>query len=154
MTETATHAQDEIQWPASTQAGRARAVALAELDPLSLPRNWVEYQSHGRLLVIGPADDALPLAEALNGPLTCALLATRPPSEPPEEAPRVRYLDGRPRDLEGHLGAFNLNVEVDRGRVLEAAAAFGIESGTFDLVLDLDGSADLRMDEPPPGYYR
>jgi len=153
MTGTRADEQGEIQWPASTRAGRARAAALDELEPLPQPLQWVEYKSCGRLLVIGPADDALPLAEALNESLTCALLATRPPSEAPEAAPSVRYLDGRPRNLSGYLGAFELDVEVDRGRVLGAAAAFGIESGTFDLVLDLDGSGGFRMDEPPPGYF-
>ncbi|MGK7294540.1 MAG: 4Fe-4S binding protein, partial [Candidatus Wenzhouxiangella sp. M2_3B_020] len=117
------------------------------------PRDWVEYRSSGRLLIIGPADDAWPLAETLADRLTCALLATSPPSEPPETAPSFRYLDGRPRNLNGYLGAFELDVEVDRGRVLDAGAAFGTESGTFDLVLDLDGSGNMRMDEPPPGYY-
>lgn len=153
MTAAASDAHAGIRWPASTQAGRARAAAIDELDVLPGPDGWVEYRSSGRLLIIGPADDALPLAEALKDELTCTLLATRPPAEPPEAAPPVRYLDGRPHDLTGHLGAFTLNVEVDRGRVLEAGAAFGIESGTFDLVLDLDGSGNLRMDEPPPGYY-
>lgn len=153
MTETRTDPADEIQWPASTLAGRARAEALDELDSMPQPEEWVEYKSLGRLLIIGSADDALPMAEVLKESLDCALLATSPPSEPPETAPAVRYLDGRPRDLTGYLGAFTLNVEVDRGRVLEAAAAFATESGTFDLVLDLDGSGGMRMDEPPPGYF-
>ncbi|MFO7764184.1 MAG: 4Fe-4S binding protein [Wenzhouxiangellaceae bacterium] len=153
MTETPTDRDGEIQWPASTRAGQARAVALEALEPMPQPQEWVEYKSSGRLLIIGPADDALPLARVLDEHLSCVLLATRPPGEPPETAPPVRYLDGRPRNLAGYLGAFTLDVEVDRGRVLEAGAAFGIESGTFDLVLDLDGSGGLRMDEPPPGYY-
>ena len=153
MTETRTDRTDDIQWPASTLAGRARAEALDELDSMPQPDEWVEYKSLGRLLIIGSADDALPLAEVLKDHLDCSLLATSPPSEPPETAPAVRYLDGRPRDLIGYLGAFKLNVEVDRGRVLEAAAAFATESGIFDLVLDLDGSGGMRMDEPPPGYF-
>src|SRR6056297_3311196 len=153
MTETRTDRADDIQWPALTLAGRARAEALDELDSMPQPDEWVEYKSLGRLLIIGSADDALPLAEVLKDCLDCSLLATSPPSEPPETAPSVRYLDGRPRALTGYLGAFTLNVEVDRGRVLEAAAAFATESGNFDLVLDLDGSGGMRMDEPPPGYF-
>jgi len=153
MTETPTDRADDIQWPAVTLAGQARAEALDELDSMPQPGEWVEYKSLGRLLIIGSADDALPLAEVLKDCLDCSLLATSPPSEPPETAPSVRYLDGRPRALTGYLGAFTLNVEVDRGRVLEAAAAFATESGNFDLVLDLDGSGGMRMDEPPPGYF-
>jgi len=153
MTETLTDPGTEIQWPASTPAGRARAIALEALEPMPQPEAWVEYKSFGRLLIIGPADDALPLAKVLDEHLNCVLLATRPPAEPPDTAPPVRYLDGRPCNLTGYLGQFTLDIEVDRGRVLGAGAAFGIESGTFDLVLDLDGSGGLRMDEPPPGYF-
>jgi len=154
MTQIPAESVDGIEWPATTPAGHARAAALAEFDPMPEPMEWVEYQSSGRLLIIGPADDAWPLAEALSEHLECTMLATRPPDSPPESAPPARYLDGRPKDLTGYLGSFRLNVEVDRGRVLEAGPAFGIESGIFDLVLDLDGSGGMRMDEPPPGYFR
>jgi len=154
MTQTPAEPVDGIAWPATTPAGRARAAALADSEPMPEPMEWVEYRSSGRLLIIGPADDAWPLAEMLSEHLACTMLATSPPSSPPDTAPPARYLDGRPRDLTGHLGDFSLNVEVDRGRVLDAGPAFGIESGTFDLVLDLDGSGGMRMDEPPPGYFR
>jgi len=154
MIETHAESADGIKWPATTPAGIARVAALAEFEPMPEPMDWVEYQSSGRLLIIGPADEAWPLAEVLSKYLTCSMLATRPPDAAPDAPPPARYLDGRPRDLTGHLGAFELNVEVDRGRVLPAGPAFGIESGTFDLVLDLDGSGGLRMDEPPPGYFR
>lgn len=153
MNPTQADSDDGIEWPATTSAGLARAAALADFDRMPEPAEWVEYQSTGRLLIIGPADDAWPLAEALSEHLSCSMLATRPPSEPPDAAPPARYLDGRPRNLTGYLGAFSLDVEVDRGRVLGAGPAFGMDSGTFDLVLDLDGSAGLRMDEPPPGYF-
>ncbi len=139
---------------ATTAIGQARAAALEAFDPPPDPLEWVEYHSEGRLLIIGPADEAWPIAEQLKAHLKCTLLATEPPSEIPETAPPGRYLDGRPRELEGYLGAFTLKVEVDRGRVLDAGAAFGIDPGTFDLVLDLDGSADSGVDEPPVGYYR
>lgn len=154
MIQTPADPVDGIEWPATTPAGLARAAALAEFEPMPEPMEWVEYHSSGRLLIIGPADDAWPLAETLSKHLTCAMLATSPPTEPPDAPPAARYLDGRPRDLTGYLGAFSLNVEVDRGRVLGAGPAFGIESGIFDLVLDLDGSGGMRMDEPPPGYFR
>ncbi len=142
------------QLSAKGAIGRARAAALAEFDPPPEPMEWVEYHSEGRLLIIGPADEAWPIAEQLKPHLKCTMLATEPPSEPPDKAPPGKYLDGRPLALSGYLGAFTLKVEVDRGRVLEAGPAFGIDPGTFDLVLDLDGSADSGVDEPPVGYYR
>jgi ferredoxin len=142
------------QLSANSAIGQARAAALAEFDPPPEPMEWVEYHSEGRLLIIGPADEAWPIAEQLKPHLKCTMLATEPPGEPPEKAPPGKYLDGRPLELEGYLGAFTLKVEVDRGRVLEAGPAFGIDPGTFDLILDLDGSADSGVDEPPVGYYR
>ncbi len=145
---------DMEQLSATGPSGKARAMALKEFDPPPEPMEWVEYRSEGRLLIIGPADEAWAIAERLKGDLKCTMLATEPPSEPPDRAPPGRYLDGRPRELSGYLGTFTLKVEVDRGRVLDAGAAFGIDPGTFDLVLDLDGSADTGVDEPPVGYYR
>jgi ferredoxin len=145
---------DIKQLSATSSTGRARAAALDDFDPPPEPMEWVEYRSEGRLLIIGPADEAWPIAEQLKADLKCTMLATAPPSDPPDRAPPGRYLDGRPLELSGYLGAFTLKVEVDRGRVLEAAAAFGIDPGTFDLILDLDGSADSGVDLPPPGYYR
>ena len=142
------------QLSASTPSGKARAIALEGFDPPPEPMEWVEYRSEGRLLIIGPADEAWPIAEQLKSDLKITMLATTPPTEPPDRAPPGRYLDGRPKELTGYLGTFTLKVEVDRGRVLEAGAAFGIDPGTFDLVLDLDGSADSGVDEPPVGYYR
>ncbi|MDT8437404.1 MAG: 4Fe-4S binding protein [Wenzhouxiangellaceae bacterium] len=142
----------EPNWPARTAAGRARAAALAGFEPPAEPAEWVEYQSQGRVLIIGPADEAWPLAAALREQLDCFMLATRPPTESPESAPPARYLDGRPRGLSGYLGNFTLEIEVERGRVLPAAAAFGSDRDSFDLVLDLDGSGNIRVDVPPPGY--
>lgn len=145
---------DPRQLTATTSTGQARAAALEAFDPPPDPLEWVEYHSEGRLLLIGPADEIWPMAEHLKAHLKCTMLATEPPAEIPENAPPGRYLDGRPRELTGYLGAFTLKVEVDRGRVLDAGAAFGIDPGTFDLILDLDGSADSGVDEPPVGYYR
>ena len=139
---------------AAGAAGKARAAALADFDPPPEPMEWVEYQSAGRLLIIGPSDEAWPIAARLKPHLSCIVLATEPPSEVPDAPPPVKSIDGRPHDIEGFLGQFTLKVEVDRGRIIEAAAAFGIDPGTFDLILNLDGSADPGMDVPPPGYYR
>jgi len=140
--------------PAAGTAGKARALALADFDPPPEPMQWVEYQSAGRLLIIGPSDEAWPIAAQLKPHLSCIVLATEPPSEVPDSPPPVKSIDGRPHDIDGYLGQFSLKVEIDRGRIVEAAAAFGIDPGTFDLILNLDGSADPGMDVPPPGYYR
>ncbi|MGY6552983.1 MAG: 4Fe-4S binding protein [Wenzhouxiangella sp.] len=139
---------------ATTPTGQARAAALAEFDPPPEPMEWVEYQSSGRLLIIGPSDEAWAIADQLKAHLSCTVLATEPPTDIPDEAPPVKSVDGRPHDIEGWMGQFTLKVEVDRGRLVDAAAAFGIDPGSFDLILNLDGSADPGMDLPPLGYFR
>ena len=149
--------QDQIDLDAlqrSTAAGRARAEALADFDEPPGAMEWVEYHSEGRLLIIGPADAAWPVAEQLKSRLRCIVLATEPPADAPEFAPPVKTIDGRPHDITGYLGQFTLKVEVDRGRIVDAAAAFGIDPGSFDMILNLDRSADPGMDLPPLGYYR
>ena len=145
---------DISRLPASSDIGQARAAALADFEPPPEPMEWVEYQSAGRLLIIGPSDEAWSVAARLKQHLSCTVLATEPPVDIPDEAPPVKSLDGRPHDIDGYMGQFTLKVEVDRGRVVDAAAAFGMDPGTFDLILNLDGSADPGVDLPPLGYFR
>ena len=147
-------ALDPAQLPAQTMRGEARRRALSDYEEPAGAMEWVEYRSEGRLLIIGPADQAWPVAERLKSSLRCIVLATAPPAEAPEFPPPVKTVDGRPHEIDGYLGQFTLKVEVDRGRIVEAAAAFGIDPGRFDLILNLDRSADPGMDVPPLGYYR
>ncbi|CAA6821741.1 MAG: Iron-sulfur cluster-binding protein, partial [uncultured Thiotrichaceae bacterium] len=89
----------------------------------------VEYQSRGRVLVIGSAIDIARFGE-LSEPLTMnSLIVNRS-----EEA-----------ELEGALGSFSLNMQSSISKNLPAFQT--------DLVVDLCDTPLLSMAVPPPGYY-
>ncbi|MDT8409156.1 MAG: hypothetical protein RQ741_06115, partial [Wenzhouxiangellaceae bacterium] len=140
------------QLTTNTVQGRARAAALQGFEPPPEPMEWVEYRSAGTLLIIGPADEAWPLARALGDSLECAVLATAKPATAPESAPPATTAYGNPVELSGHLGAFTLSVEDPSGRVHKTTAVFGADRAAFDLVLDLNRKSALARQILPPGY--
>ena len=85
----------------------AALLALAELpEPEPVPA--VSYKSGGELLVIGPAEAAIPWAEKLAGQLGVNVLMTgRHGGELPTER-RYPVWSGRPKSVKGHLGAFEV----------------------------------------------
>ncbi|MEO5813218.1 MAG: 4Fe-4S binding protein [Rhodanobacter sp.] len=141
--------------PASTAAphGHARAAALAAFVAPQPVVQWVEYKSTGRLLIIGPADEAWPLSKALATSLDCAVLATRRPAEPPESAPPVRTAYGTVHSLTGHLGAFQLEVETEAGTLAANELVFGAGHPGYDLVLDIQAEPAIKRGVPPLGYH-
>lgn len=130
----------------------ARAAALAAWEAPQPMVEWVEYRSAGRLLIIGAADEAWPLAKALGGTLACSVLATRRPAGVPDAPPPAPTAYGKPHALTGHLGAFALQVADEAGAIVDAAVAFGAAGATHDLVLDLDPSPAIAREVPPLGY--
>lgn len=131
----------------------ARTAALAAYAPPQPVSEWVEYNSRGRTLIIGAADDAWPLAKTLAAQLDCVVLATRQPAQAPKSAPPVRTVYGRVRELTGYLGAFELGIETENGDRLTGESAFGPAHAAHDLVLDLDARPTLAVEIPPPGYH-
>lgn len=145
---------ERMDWPATTDAGRARLQVMAKLPGPPPPDAWVEYDTAGSLLIIGPADRAWPLARQLSlKGLDCAVLATRPPQQPPESAPPSPTVHGTPLEMAGHLGAFTLAIDSARGLRESIPEAFGRERADFDLVLDLQPEASIAAALKPPGYF-
>ncbi|MCW8906798.1 MAG: 4Fe-4S ferredoxin [Sedimenticola sp.] len=100
----------------------------------------VEFTSRGRVVVIGgPA--AGKVAAQLPKPLQGVALLTSGSAAP--DTPVTR-LQGRSLKIEGHLGAFTLNL----GEPGQPDAAVL----KADLVLDLGDEPRLRMPMTPPGY--
>jgi ferredoxin len=88
----------------------AALLAAAEL-PEPEPMSSVAYKSDGHLLVIGPAEAALPWAERLAGELEVAVLVTNARGgELPAER-RFPVWSGRVTALKGWLGAFEVEWE-------------------------------------------
>lgn len=139
--------------PSASPAGQARQRALASFNPHSALPEWVEYQSQGRLLLIGPADAAWTLARRLPQGLRAVVLATAPPAQPPEAPPPAPTVFGRVLELRGYLGAYTLELEDERGRRRDAAGAWGPDGAGIDLVVDLDPQPSLKPALPPPGYF-
>jgi ferredoxin len=139
--------------PDAASNALARAAALAAFVAPQPVVEWVEYKSTGRLLIIGPADEAWPLSKALATKLDCTVLATRRPAAPQESAPPVRTAYGTIHSLTGYLGSFALEVETESGTVAVSEAVFGPGYPGCDLVLDLQAEPAIKSEVPPLGYH-
>jgi len=85
----------------------AALLALADL-PEAEPVASVSYKSGGELLIIGPADTAIPWAERLADQLQVNVLVTsQRGGELPAER-RYPVWSGQGRSVKGHLGAFEI----------------------------------------------
>jgi len=96
----------------------AALLALAEL-PEAEPVASVSYKSGGVLLIVGPAQAAIPWAEKLAEQLEVNVLVTsQRGGELPAER-RYPVWSGRARSVKGHLGAFEVEWEQDNPIDLE-----------------------------------
>ncbi|MCW9022127.1 MAG: 4Fe-4S binding protein [Sedimenticola sp.] len=120
---------------------RAREAALAALGSVVVETtDLVEFQSRGRVLVIG-GPEALEFATRLDTPLQAQVLLIEG-----EELPGVPVISqaGRSLSISGHLGAFLLQ--------LGEPGKSNAESLRADLILDLGAEPQLAMPMKPPGY--
>lgn len=88
----------------------ASLLALADM-PEAEPVPVVNYESQGRLLIIGPGDQALPWAEKLSDSLDVSVLCTEPGS-----LPFVRnypIYTGSVTKLDGYLGNFSVDWDLE-----------------------------------------
>ncbi len=96
----------------------AALLALADL-PEPEPVTGVSYKSGGQLLIVGPAEAAIPWAEKLSGQLEVNVLITsQRGGELPAER-RYPVWSGKVRSVKGYLGAFEVAWEQDNAIDLE-----------------------------------
>lgn len=120
---------------------RARQTAQIALEKLKVqPTSLLEYQSSGRVAVIG-GEQAIELAPRLSGALHPQVILTGGVEEP--GAPLIS-VGGRSIAVEGHLGDFTL--------ILGEAGKPNRESVKVDLIWDLGDEPLLDMPMKPPGY--
>jgi ferredoxin len=96
----------------------AALLALADL-PEPEPVTGVSYKSGGQLLIVGPAEAAIPWAEKLAGQLDVNVLIT---SERGGELPaerRYAVWSGKVKSVKGYLGAFEVVWEQENAIDLE-----------------------------------
>jgi ferredoxin len=84
----------------------AALLALADM-PEAEPVPVVNYESQGRLLIVGPGEQALPWAEKLGDSLDVSVLCTEPSALP--IARNFPIYTGEVTKLEGYLGNFKVD---------------------------------------------
>ena len=143
-----------LDLPRITADGQARARVLdehARFHPEA--SSYVEYNSRGNLLIVGPTSRALACARRLQGALRCLVLAHGPSAEGESaDADGVTVVSGRLSTLDGHLGNFSARVRA-QGQEFDLAPLFGPRVEHIDLVLDLGEAPALGQDLLPFGYF-
>lgn len=120
---------------------RDKAIELVKNMSVSTT-SLVEYQSRGKLVVIG-GDEAMEFAPRLREKdLTVEVLLTGGGVEPGEI---VIPLGNRKIEIEGYLGAYKIALG-DKGKA-------NFELLTPDLILDLSENSLLSAPLKPPGYF-
>jgi ferredoxin len=121
-------------------ANRAASAAADALQPTAT--SLIEYQSRGRVLIIGATEPAAAATEMLSPSLTAQILRTDGSSD---AAPGTTLLNGRNVEINGHLGNFRVHIGI------EGTAAYQMLSA--DMILDLCRQPLLGMPLKPPGYF-
>lgn len=119
---------------AAAEAALQAALQLPAADPVPA----VNYVSHGRFLIIGELEQALPWAKLLSDTLQVEVLTANEAILPP--ASQITVHVGQVESIHGWLGAFEVN--------------WLTASNTYDLVLDLSPAPLFPMHQPPQGYFR
>ncbi len=138
--------------PSLTANGRARAAALQAHTAPGTGAGTVSYRSRGNLLIIGALQEAVSCARALQPALHCVLLIEPGTGRNASVPQDITLVEGRLKQLDGHLGSFAVRIERD-GQELNAARLFGAQTDSVDLVLDLSVLPFLDREVLPPGYY-
>ncbi len=141
--------------PASTPNGRARAETMRRLriDDYQ-PTSVVEFHSHGRILIFGPAARAMPAARRLSTQLACIVLLEPGDTVAPPggEVAGVTVARGHLDEVGGYLGNYRAVVSAD-GQKFNLAQLFGDDCEVLDLVLDLGDVPHIQRELPPLGYF-
>ncbi len=135
---------------ARTVDGKARRLAIAgvsaqlQVEPTAL----IGFSSAGRLLIMGPGEEARAAARQLGDALEITLLL---PPDDPVDVPGVHIARAALHELSGHFGQFT--AVVARGGERLNLAEYSAATDHFDLVLDLQREPVLRHEVPPLGYF-
>jgi len=120
-----------------------KQAALASLQNHSPePTGQVEYQSNGKVLVIG-GDDALRFATEISEPLTARIVLTADSDLVTDQSVIIKQ-DNRDMVLEGWLGDFKLRLTDEAGQTQTLVA---------DMIVDLNDTPLSQSEIPAPGYF-
>ncbi|MEJ2106618.1 MAG: 4Fe-4S binding protein [Acidiferrobacteraceae bacterium] len=148
-----------VENSSAVQSGNARARSLALEKVRSLgatATSPVDYHSAGRLLILGDASRAVPLAKRLRESLQCTYLNSHEPEAEGVivhgDADGIRVVVADLTGLDGYLGAFTATVR-EREQEANLAQLLGAGDEYFDLVLDLGMPPRVDREILPPGYF-
>lgn len=116
----------------------------------------IDFRSNGHCLIVGDADTALSLAAQLTT-LKCTIASVDPTLSTMEKRLTdngITVFHVPSLTLDGYLGAFSALVENDTATPTSLAVSAYLESGAFDLVLDLSNTPLMAASLPPLGYFR
>lgn len=137
--------------PTATPQGVVRQQALMSVDYQPEPTSVLSYQSSGRILIIGPTEDAIKVAQELPDECQTTVLITNPVENTMTgERPAVFFASLE--SLTGHLGAFEAQVS-SQDKKQNLANLAGHADGMFDIVLDLQQQPAINAEIAPPGYF-
>lgn len=125
-----------------------QAAAAVALEPTSL----LEYQSRGRLLIIGPSDVALGAAARLGSELQIGIVAGDAGSSDRDKSYPSVTVGAAQLHLSGHLGAYQLDLLRD-DQAIPVAPLLGWPQAQVDLILDLGTTPLLDYEISPFGYF-
>jgi ferredoxin len=138
-----------------TRNGTARITALSDLQQqVPATTSVIEYRSQGRLVIIGPATQAIPIAQQLLDALTAiAIVDTEATAPQAALDDRIVYVRAEVDRIEGHLGDFQVHLR-DRGKQpLSLLSVLNRSWTQIDLVLDLLPTPIFDAQISPPGYF-
>jgi len=140
---------DDAQ-PVAVMNSTAAVVARQHIGEAT---SLIDYQSAGHCLIVGDVNEALALAPQLTG-----LRVTVAHVVPDQATLNKRLTESgiavfatSKLTLTGHLGAF-LVLAADGNKETNLAVSVYLESGAFDLVLDLSSTPLINASVPPFGY--
>jgi len=116
----------------------------------------IDFHSNGHCLIVGDVEKALSLISQLPD-LKCTVVSIDPTLSTLEKRlteSGVAVFLVPALTLDGYLGAFNALVDDESAKPLSLAVSVYLESGAFDLVLDLNEEPLMPVALPPLGYFR
>lgn len=137
-----------------TGNGVARKSALQALQVPNATSSVIEYHSEGRLVIIGPASQAVDVATRLLDSMPAiAIVDPDPGAKRPALDDRIVFVHADIDRIEGHLGDFHIHLR-DRGaQTLELGPILGRSWPHIDMLLDLSATPCYEAEILPPGYF-
>ena len=142
--------------PSMTNDGIARSESIANLS-VDIPTTpVVGYTSLGRVLAIGDPITVQSVKKKLkDSDIACFTLAVTSSNHQSDEIERAVAIANFKTEyylIFGHLGSFQV-LAVENEIKSNLGELAGIESGYFDIVLELSKTPSITAAIPPPGYY-